>query len=135
MRSAVAVVTDVADLTEAGYVRKWAMNSSDFMVAFAGGQLCGVRFCAKSVLMRFRYAAPAALPSDWSSLISEEPRAKKPFAFRASAFARNVLTLISPGAAPTGTATNNAIGANITEFRCNLNVLPSDVEDSYGDTA
>lgn len=66
--------------------------------------------------------------------MSEEPRAKMPLAFRASAFARNVLTLISPGAAATGAVISKANDANITEFRCNLNVLPSGVDDSYGDT-
>lgn len=66
--------------------------------------------------------------------MSEEPRAKMPFAFRASAFARNALTLISPGAAAAGDTTSNAAAKRITEFRFNLNILPCDVEDSYGET-
>jgi hypothetical protein len=46
-----------------------------------------------------------------------------PFVLRASAFARNVLTLISPGAAATGAATSNAAAKRIAEFRFNLNIL------------
>ena len=55
--------------------------------------------------------------------MSEEPSAKMPFALRASAFARNVLTLISPGAAATGAPTTNAAATRIAEFRFNLNIL------------